>query len=42
MFFKNRQAGIDLKDCPDNDGHNVDTIDGLVLPIGAALATLNW
>lgn len=41
MFFKNRQAGIDPKDCPDNDGHNVDTIDGLVLPIGAALATLN-
>jgi ADP-ribosyl-[dinitrogen reductase] hydrolase len=26
------------KDCPDNDGHNVDTIDGLVLPTIAALA----
>lgn len=41
MFFRNLTTGRDPKDCPDNDGHNVDTIDGLVLPIGAALATLN-
>ena len=26
------------RDCPDNDGHNVDTIDGLVLPTVTALA----
>ena len=25
-----------VKDCPDNDAHNVDTIDGLVLPSVAA------
>lgn len=35
MFFKSLPA----KDCPDNDGHNVDTIDGLILPTIAALAT---
>jgi ADP-ribosyl-[dinitrogen reductase] hydrolase len=39
MFFANRvfQGRAD-KDCPDNDGHNVDTIDGLVLPTITALA----
>lgn len=35
MFFHSKPA----EDCPDNDGHNVDTIDGLVLPTIAALAT---
>ena len=34
MVFHNKEP----KDCPDNDGHNVDTIDGLVLPTVAALA----
>lgn len=29
MFFANRENGLALEDCPDNDGHNVDTIDGL-------------
>ena len=29
-----------LRECPSNDGHNVDTIDGLVLPTAVALATL--
>ena len=28
----------DPRDCPDNDGHNVDTIDGLILPTVTALA----
>jgi ADP-ribosyl-[dinitrogen reductase] hydrolase len=39
MFFANKifQGRADL-DCPDNDGHNVDTIDGLVLPTITALA----
>jgi ADP-ribosyl-[dinitrogen reductase] hydrolase len=39
MFFANKifQGRAD-KDCPDNDGHNVDTIDGLVLPTITALA----
>jgi hypothetical protein len=29
-FFANRENGLPLDECPDNDGHNVDTIDGLV------------
>lgn len=29
MFFKNLVDGKDPKKCPDNDGHNVDTIDAL-------------
>jgi ADP-ribosyl-[dinitrogen reductase] hydrolase len=39
MFFANKifQGRADV-DCPDNDGHNVDTIDGLVLPTITALA----
>jgi len=39
MFFANmifRQ--LPPKDCPDNDQHNVDTMDGLVLPTIVALA----
>ena len=32
MFFQNRAAGKPLRDCPSNDGHNVDAIDGLVIP----------
>lgn len=40
MFFQKWMVGADPKDCPDNDGHNVDTIDGLVLPAVAALAAL--
>ena len=32
MFFQNRAGGKALRDCPSNDGHNVDAIDGLVLP----------
>jgi ADP-ribosyl-[dinitrogen reductase] hydrolase len=39
MFFANKILnGREDKDCPDNDGHNVDTIDGLVLPTITALA----
>ena len=39
MFFANMVFHKkDPKDCPDNDGHNVDTIDGLVLPTVTALA----
>lgn len=34
MIFNKRNP----KDCPDNDGHNVDSIDGLVLPTITALA----
>ena len=30
MFFANRENGQPLDQCPDNDQHNVDTIDGLV------------
>lgn len=39
MFFANRQKGLPLDQCPDNDQHNVDSIDGLVLPLATALAT---
>jgi hypothetical protein len=39
MFFANLvYKKLDLRDCPDNDGHNVDTIDGLVLPTLVSLA----
>lgn len=39
MFFANwHYKKRDPMDCPDNDKHNVDTVDGLVLPTIAALA----
>eukprot|EP00536_Pseudo-nitzschia_multiseries_P009623 jgi/Psemu1/201173/e_gw1.273.34.1 len=39
MFFANLVfRGLPPKECPDNDRHNVDTIDGLVLPTIVALA----
>lgn len=39
MFFANlHYKKLPLRDCPDNDKHNVDTIDGLVLPTITALA----
>jgi len=37
MFFKNYVAGKDPADCPDNDGHNVDSADSLVTTIPVAL-----
>jgi len=39
MFFSNRQRGLPLDQCPDNDGHNVDTQDGLPITVPVALAT---
>lgn len=43
MFFANLIFHKkDPKDCPDNDGHNVDAIDGLVLPSVTALAETVW
>lgn len=41
MFFANRERGLPLEDCPDNDEHNVDTIDGLVVPIPVILGTIH-
>lgn len=39
MFFANLVHNkLDPEECPDNDEHNVDTIDGLVLPTITALA----
>jgi len=32
LFFQNRARGKPLHECPSNDGHNVDAIDGLVIP----------
>ena len=40
MFFQRWRSGMSPVDCPDNDGHNVDTIDGLTLPAVVALAAL--
>ena len=40
MFFANWAQGKDPKKCADNDGHNVDTIDGLVPVIPIALSRL--
>lgn len=40
MFFANHVQGKDPKKCADNDGHNVDTIDGLVPLIPIALSHL--
>ena len=33
MFFKNLVEGKDPKECPDNDGHNVDAIDALTIAL---------
>lgn len=38
MFFANMTKGVPLKDCPDNDGHNVDTIDGIAMTVPVILA----
>jgi len=39
MFFSNLKVKkLPPEECPDNDQHNVDTIDGLVLPTIASLA----
>ncbi len=35
---RRRAQGLPLKECPSNDGHNVDAIDGLVVPITVLLA----
>ena len=42
MFFENLVVKkLDPVQCPDNDAHNVDTIDGLCIPIGVILSTLD-
>ena len=33
MFFKNLVSGKDPKDCPDNDDHNVDSIDAMTVTV---------
>eukprot|EP00929_Paragymnodinium_shiwhaense_P048508 TRINITY_DN24522_c0_g1_i1.p1 TRINITY_DN24522_c0_g1~~TRINITY_DN24522_c0_g1_i1.p1 ORF type:complete len:325 (+),score=67.11 TRINITY_DN24522_c0_g1_i1:56-1030(+) len=38
MFFANLKKGTRPEDCPDNDNHNVDTIDGLIMAIPVMLA----
>lgn len=38
MFFANLQRGLPPEECPDNDGHNVDTIDGLAMTVPVILA----
>ena len=41
MFFKNMVSGRKPEDCPDNDGHNVDAIDALMIVPPVALASLD-
>merc|ERR1719183_1644831 len=38
MFFANLQKGLPPEQCPDNDNHNVDTIDGLIMAVPVILA----
>lgn len=38
MFFANLQKGLAPDQCPDNDNHNVDTVDGLAMTVPVALA----
>lgn len=40
MFFANLVSGKSPEKCPDNDGHNVDTIDGIAMTVPVALALL--
>lgn len=42
MFFANHAAGKKPKECPDNDRHNVDTIDSLVVPTIASLIAQDY
>ncbi|KAJ9473166.1 hypothetical protein DIPPA_23726 [Diplonema papillatum] len=37
MFFANRDRGLPLEQCPDNDRHNVDAVDSLTIPIAPSL-----
>lgn len=37
MFFANMKSGKPLQECPDNDGHNVDSADSIVTSIPVAL-----
>lgn len=38
MFFANLTKGLPAEKCPDNDNHNVDTIDGIAMTVPVALA----
>lgn len=37
-FFANMTKGTPIEKCPDNDGHNVDTIDGIAMTVPVTLA----
>lgn len=37
MFFENWVKKVEPKECPSNDGHNVDTIDAMTLAIPVIL-----
>lgn len=41
MFFANLTRGLAPEKCPDNDNHNVDTIDGLIMSVPVALTGYN-
>jgi len=38
MFFANFTRGLPPEKCPDNDNHNVDTVDGIAMTVPVALA----
>jgi len=39
MYFANKMRGLPPEKCPDNDGHNVDTIDGLIMAVPVMLGS---
>lgn len=41
MFFSNRARGLPIEECPDNDGKNVDTVDGILMSVPVTLAYLS-
>lgn len=41
MFFKNLMEGKEPRNCADNDGHNVDSIDALTIAIPVVIKYLD-
>jgi len=42
MYFANMKSGCAPEKCPDNDGHNVDAIDGIILTVPVVLANCGF
>jgi len=41
IFFARHAQGVPLRKCPSNDGHNVDAIDGLIVPAVVLLGSIS-